>query len=227
MIRRIFAIASLLSALPPSLLVAQSLDLHPGTERWVVKTSLADQPARKHLTFEELLSLASPVRRSSEAPESSRIAATVLPGNVKEGDLVTTTAWLHLVALERESGSHRDGDYHIQLRSSGTWGDSCLIVEVPYPDFVADPALRASCSMVRAFIREKLLRGKEPGTQGNIMQHRVHVSVTGQLFFDATHLRNDGTVAPRGKCGRSATPMHSYTAWEIHPVISMKFAPAP
>lgn len=146
---------------------------------------------------------------------------------MKGGAIITTTAWLHLVALERASNTHRDGDYHIQLRRDSTWGDSCFIVEVPFPQFVDDPALRDSCDKVRAFVREKLLKGKKPGTGGNIMQHHVRVKVRGQLFFDATHLKNDGTVEPRGKKGNAQTPMHSYTAWELHPIISVSFAKKP
>jgi hypothetical protein len=208
-------------------LYGQTLDVQPGTERWFVKTSLPASPRKKPLTIRKLLSLEDPISKPADAPESTRIPKTVNPGSVKEGTIVTTTAWLHLVALERASGTHRDGDYHIQLRSDSTWGDSCFIVEVPYPPFVDDPALRDSAEKVRTFIRESLLAGNEPGTRGNIMQHHVYVTIKGQLFFDASHLRNDGTTDPRGKQGHAATPMHSYTAWELHPIISMKFARKP
>jgi hypothetical protein len=208
-------------------IVGQTLDVQPGTERWFVKTTIPPSPKKKTVAIRKLLSLGLPINKPGEAPESSRIAKTVQPGSVKEGNIITTTAWLHLVALERASGTHRDGDYHIQLRSDSTWGDSCFIVEVPYPPFVDDPALKDSCDKVRTFIREKLLGGNEPGTRGNIMQHHVYVKVKGQLFFDAAHLRNDGTTDPRGKQGHAPTPMHSYTAWELHPVISMTFAKKP
>jgi hypothetical protein len=206
---------------------AQTLDVQPGSERWFVKTSIPASPKKKTITIRKLLALGSPIGTPSEAPDSTRIANPASPGAAKEGTIVTTTAWLHLVALERASGTHRDGDYHIQLRSDSTWGDSCFIVEVPYPPFVGDPALKDSCERVRTFIRDRLLAGNEPGTRGNIMQHRVHVKIKGQLFFDASHLRNDGTIDPRGKQGHGPTPMHSYTAWELHPIISMSFAKNP
>ena len=50
------------------------------------------------------------------------------------------------------------------------------------------------------------------------MIHNVYVKVTGQLFFDAVHLNEK----PRGKKG-----MHSYTEWELHPVMNIEFAPLP
>jgi hypothetical protein len=216
-------LAALMS--PAAALEAQKLDVNPGTERWAVKTSLAKDARSFIVPLSDLLSLAAPIARPSEAPESSRIQKTVGPDGLREGDIVTTTAWLHLVALERDSKHHRDGDYHIQLRRTDAWGDSCLIVEVPYPEFVQDPVLRACCDSVRTFIKEKLLSGKEPGTRGNILAHPVPVTLRGQLFFDAPHLRNDGTVSPRGKKGGARTPMSSYTAWEIHPVTGISFAP--
>lgn len=209
----------------PGGLHARQLDVNPGTERWLVKTSLTADSRSYTVPFRELLSLESPIARPSEAPEASRIPARVGRERLREGDIVTTTAWIHLVALERDSKKHRDGDYHIQLRMNAAWGDSCLIVEVPYPEFVKDPLLAASCDSVRTFIREKLLGGREPGTRGNILEHPARVIVRGQLFFDAPHLRNDGSVSPRGKRSKAKTPMSSYTAWEIHPLTGIRFAP--
>lgn len=84
--------------------------------------------------------------------------------------------------------------------------------------FVLYPDLKAKCAEVRKFIRDELLNGNEPGTTGNKMQHEVYVTVTGQLFFDAPHLKGN----PRGKRG-----MKSYTPWELHPVFAIKFAPKP
>ena len=80
------------------------------------------------------------------------------------------------------------------------------------------PDLKSKCADVRKFIRDELLNGKKPGTTGNKMQHEVYVTVTGQLFFDAPHLKGN----PRGKRG-----MKSYTPWELHPVFATKFAPKP
>ena len=196
---------------------AQNLDLKPGVDRWSIKTSTVVNV--KTVPITDLLQLSNPITDYHKTEYGDkRIPTIVQPDSLKEGDIVTTTAWLHLVALERASDTHRDGDYHIQITNSPEWGDSCFIIEVPYPDFVEDPYLKTKCAEVREFIRNRLLKGKEPGTTGNIMQHEVYVTVTGQLFFDATHLKGN----PRGKKG-----MKSYTAWEIHPLFSIAFAPKP
>ncbi len=152
-------------------------------------------------------------------------------GNLKEGDIVTTEGYIHLVALEKASGNKRDGDYHIQLTLSPVWGDSCFIVEIPYSEFAA-ANIKEQCESVRAFIRDELLNGRNPSSRGSIIQSDVYVRVTGQLFYDAIHAKTMRNPDPskrtyRGKKGNQATPMHSYTAWEIHPVISIEFAPEP
>jgi hypothetical protein len=191
-------------------------DLEPGVERWAIKTSLAANPRSKSSTLDKLLALPNPVNKVKDAPDSERIAKTV--GGLKEGDIVTIKGWLLLVALEDDAKKHRDGDYHIQIRPTGDWADSCLVVEIPFPDFIEDADLKDKCSQARQFVKSKLLKNKEPGTAGNKMTHPVFVTITGQLFFDATHLKGN----PRGKRG-----MHSYTCWELHPVTSMAFAPKP
>jgi hypothetical protein len=64
------------------------------------------------------------------------------------------------------------------------------------------------------------------------MQSEVYVTVTGQLFYDAIHATQMSNPDPkkrkyRGKKGISPTPMRSYTAWEIHPITKIEFAPKP
>lgn len=201
--------------------IATAQDVNPGVERWAVKTSLPSHPKKKKATIDKLLALPDPIASEREALDETRI--TKAADDLKEGNLITTKAWLHLVALERDSKKHRDGDYHIQLRNSAQWGDSCFVVEIPDPDFIDDPVLRDKCAEAREFVRTRLLKNKEPGTGGNIMKHEVYVTVTGQLFFDASHL----TGNPRGKKGKMKKPMHSYTCWELHPVTHMAFAPKP
>ena len=196
----------------------QSLHLEPGVERWAIKTSLIDHPQKKKVPIAELLALPNPIDQEDSKYNTARIPVAVGPHHLQEGAIVTTTAWLHLVALEDDSKSHRDGDYHIQIRTSPEWQDSCLVVEVPYPDFVSDTALAQKCGKVRQFIKDNLLKGKEPGTKGNKLDHPVYVTITGQLFFDLPHVKGN----PRGKRG-----MKSYTPWEIHPITAIKFAPKP
>jgi hypothetical protein len=194
--------------------------LQPGVDRWSIKTSLLQKSKKKTLTINQLLNLKDPIKKyNSKAYDIARIPTKVDFG-LKEGDIITVTGWLHLVALENDAKHHRDGDYHIQIRNSSVWADSCLIVEVPNPapQFVKDTVLSNACAKVRDLIRIKMLKGKEPGTAGNKMTHPCHVTITGQLFFDAVHLGASLNGTYRGKKG-----MKSYTCWEIHPITSIKF----
>jgi hypothetical protein len=197
-----------------SILYAQQTGYEPGVDRWSIKTSVIWGPAKK-AALEKLMTLGSPISKYTEAKYGSARIKTPVNG-LKEGDMITVKGWLQLIAVERDNEKHRDGDYHIQLRTASEWGDTCFIVEVPLPDFVQDKALHDSLVKVRQFIKHSLLKEKDPGTGGNVIKG-AYVYVTGQLFFDAPHMKDLGK---RGKKG-----MKSYTAWEIHPVVSMRFAP--
>jgi hypothetical protein len=192
--------------------------LAPGVERWAIKTSLSSHPDRRTVPLKELLALPNPIDTEDSQFDAKRIPVAVGKHSLKEGDIITTTAWLHLVALEDDSHTHRDGDYHIQIRTSPEWADSCLIIEVPYAEFVSNQRLAKQCGAVRQFIKEKILNGKEPGPRGNRLDHPVYVTIKGQLFFDAPHLKG----APRGE-----RDMKSYTPWELHPLYSIRFAAKP
>ena len=210
-----FLSAVLISLICLSVCGAQTTQLNPGIARWNIKTSLPKKTNRVTIPLTELLSLDNPIGSySSKEYGNKRFPNTVQRG-LKEGDIVTTRGYLHLIALENDNVHHRDGDYHIQIRTTPEWKDSCLIVEVPYPNerFVKDEKLREKVRVVREFIKEKFLRGKEPGA-GNVMDHKMYVEISGQLFFDASHLKGN----PRGKKG-----IKSYTCWEIHPVTAIKF----
>lgn len=124
--------------------------------------------------------------------------------------MVSLTGYLHLVASEKN-----DGDYYMQISGSPTDGNNCIIVEVP-PENEGPAELRPYYARVRKFVRDRLLRGEEPGPAGNVMNHPPYVEVAGQLFFDDRHLKDP----PRGKRGLKAA-----TLWEIHPVVGIRFAP--
>lgn len=190
----------------------------PGVKRWPIKTSVpedADLTHPKFVPLKKLLTLKDPpnAKRSDKRYQDALIPAFPNSLKLKEGDIVSTTGYLHLVATEP------DCDYHIQMSTSPTDGNNCLIVEVPKNDeeYVADEEVRERAGKVRDFIKDRLLKGKEPGS-GNIMQHEVYVTVTGQLFYDDAHVGDQ----PRGKKGMKAA-----TLWEIHPITSIKFAPKP
>jgi len=199
----------------------------PGHERWTVKTSLpanTDLSKSKTVALPDLLALppAPGVKDKDARFEESRIPAFDNSLNVKEGDLLTTTGWLYLVATEQN-----DCDYHIQISpvsrtttNKPTASDDCLIVEAPRPDFVNDPGLKQALTTLRSNISTKLVRGKEPANGGSVMIHPVCVRVTGQLFYDDAHLKNNGEVEIRGKRG-----MSSHTLWELHPITSFAIVP--
>lgn len=212
---RIVAVALFSGALL-SFQVLAAEEVRPGVERWPIKTSIPAKPAAKTLTFEQLVALVDPpdVAKNDKRYQSKLIPSFDNPLGVREGDMITMSAWLHLVAGET------DGDYHIQVSSSQESGDKCIVIEVPMPEekFVASESLRAQAEKVRAFIREKLLKGKEPSSTGSVMNHPVFVKITGQLFYDDAHVGEP----PRGKKG-----MHAATLWELHPVTDVAFAPKP
>jgi hypothetical protein len=203
----------------PALVGAQQVVLKPGVERWPIKTSALDDGTKgKPAKLGDLLGLgnAADVKRNDPRFKEARIPGEQVPIG-KEGDLITTTGWLHLVALED------DGDYHIQISGSQTDGNNCLIVETPKNDeeFVKDDAkLIEHAAAVRLFIRKNLLHDamKEPSGNGNKMTHPPFVRVTGALFYDDSHVGDE----PRGKKGMKAA-----TLWELHPIVSIAFAPKP
>src|SRR5579864_6025875 len=130
---------------------------HPGVERWPVKTSLPSNPgSAKTVALADLLSFADPtpkVTKNDPRFQSARIPPFSNTLNIHEGELITTTGWLHLVAGES------DGDYHIQISASATDGNDCIIVEVPNPNpaYVATAALRPQFEQVRTFLKSKTL----------------------------------------------------------------------
>jgi hypothetical protein len=189
-----------------------------GVERWPVKTSVPDgtnfsKAAQVALT--DLLALpdAPGVGHDDAKYQSARIPAKA-GDKFSEGQLLTTTGWLHLVAGET------DGDYHIQISDSDSTGDHCLIVEVPNPDpkVTASADLQPKFAAVRDLIKTKMLAGKDPSVGGSVLQHPVYVTVSGILFYDDSHVGDP----PRGKKG-----MHAATLWELHPVTAITFAPKP
>src|SRR5579872_2386216 len=206
----------------------------PGKERWPIKSSLPSGAQLGHGTpvkITDLAKLANPpgVTNKEKKFEDTRIPSFDNPLHVKEGDLVTITGYLFLVATEPN-----DCEYHIELSGKApdmsaassqnpVIVDDCIIVEVARPDAFADATLQKAADTTRQWIREKLkLNGKsgsEPSAAGSLMNHPVLVTVTGQLFFDDAHLEKDGSSQPRGKHG-----LRTNTLWELHPIVAIDFA---
>jgi hypothetical protein len=182
--------------------------------RWQVKTTLAPgaDPARATaVRIDDLLALpeAPGVTENDGRYQNARITGPVGRLGLREGQMVTTSGWLHLVAHPA------DGDYHLQLTGSPTEGDHCLIVEIPDPDRVTDAQVRALASAAREWVRAHALGGDKPEKKGTELEQPIYVTVTGALFYDDAHV----SEKPRGKRGE-----HAATLWEIHPVTSIAAA---
>jgi len=203
---------------------AGAAEFDPGKERWVIKTSVpegADVTKGKKVAFEDLVKLPNPqdVKRNDSRFDEVRIPAFDNALKVKEGDILTTRAWLHLVAAEE------DGDYHIQISGSQDSQKSCMVVEVPLPNerFVKSDSLRPHVKDVRDFVDNKLLAGKPSSGPGSIRRMKTppFVEITGQLFYDDAHVLKNRETRPAKK------PCASAPVWELHPVTAIKFAPKP
>jgi hypothetical protein len=201
---------------------------HPGKERWAIKSTVPAGVDLKKTRTVKITDVAGLINPPGVTNKDSRFAEDLIPSftnplHLKEGDLVTFTGYLFLIATE-----DNDCEYHIQIASKFPDMskpmdlDDCVIVEVAMPEDLADPALSAAAEDVRKWVHDKLKlktrNDNQPTSTGVPMSHPVHVKVSGQLFFDDAHLKNDGTSQPRGKLG-----FHTNTLWELHPVYHIEF----
>jgi hypothetical protein len=129
--------------------------------------------------------------------QAIRFPTAVALGNndFHEGDLVTVSGVVIVSTCE-----HDDGDFHIDL-GSADGSSTCAIVEVPNPAYIAPGPLRTLIASAEA-----VAKTLAPGDQ---------VTVSGQLFYDATHTSSADPGGGRGKhrCAQSL--------WEVHPVLSI------
>ncbi len=190
--------------------------MKPGVERWPIKTSahrIHEVP--RAVIFDSLVALPDPpgVRKNDPRFQDAFVPSFKNSQGLEEGDMVRTSGWLHLVAYET------DGDFHIQISNSESSGNHCLIVEIPYRTYVKSSSnLKKLCSAERSYIKKNLLGGKDPAPSGTILKKAMYVTVTGQLFYDDSHVGDP----PRGKKG-----MHAATLWELHPVTEIAVTKAP
>jgi hypothetical protein len=143
--------AGLRLVLEPRDSLATPPEITPGVD-WPIKTSLpagTQLGPGKSVKYADLVALIDPPGAVKNDP---RYQATQIPAfpnalDVIEGDILTTTGRLHLVAGEP------DGDYHIEISAIQNSQASCLIVEVPNldPAFVAAADLRPHFDTIREF----------------------------------------------------------------------------
>lgn len=179
--------------------------------RWQVKTTLAPEadPSRgAQVALADLIALpdAPGVAKSDKRFQTARIPEAIGRLRLREGQIVTTRGWLHLVAHPA------DDDYHLQLTTSRENGNGCLIVEIPDPQKIGDNRLRPLADAARQWVRDHALGGDKPKKKGTPLDTPIFVTVTGALFYDDAHVGEP----PRGKRG-----MLAGTLWEIHPVTSI------
>lgn len=195
--------------------------IHPGTERWPVKTTLPSGAATKTLSLTDALNLP---KLASVTRNDRRYAGTrIMDQPVKEDSLVTLSGWLYLVAFESD-----DCDFHIQISpqprtttDKPTKDDNSIIVEVPSGQYAT--TIAEQVEEVRQWVINNLLGETAPKIGSvHVMQHPVYVKVTGALFYDDAH-----TYLPDGSTGRGKKGMESKTLWELHPVTSIAFAAKP
>ncbi len=187
----------------------------PGVSRWSVKTSLPtarNKPVA--LTLAEITALPDPATVAGNKESNKRFTDDLGHG-VKEGSLVRVTGWIRLIATDP------DCDYHIQMTPTNTGTGGTVIVEVPNPEvaFEKSKELRDSATAVRDFLKSRILKGRDPKGNSGTKIGSAYVEVVGQLFMDAHHTPHCD--------GRGKQNMHATTCWEVHPIISAKFAPKP
>jgi len=188
-----------------------------GKDRWEVKTSAPLAAARpRSLAFADFAKWPAPADPASLRTARTRSAAAV--GGLREGDLVSLTGWIRLLATSSD-----DCDFHIEVEAAAAGAGGAIIVEIPQPDaqHVAGAALRPQLVSARRQLLAALKIKGAPSLRGNLIG-KAYMTATGALFFDAWHYP---ACAKRGK--QQAKLGAALTCWEIHPVISVAFAPRP
>ena len=196
----------------------------PGTARWPVKTSIPTGAPTIEMTLADALSDSKlPPLQNVKTNDPRYQASRIDDQPVKENTLVSISGWLYLVAFEAD-----DCDFHIQLSpqprtlaNPPTADDNCIIVEVPSGEYATE--LSTQVEGVRDWVVLNLLHKTAPKIGSvHVMQNPTFVTVTGALFYDDDHVYKADHSTGRGKKG-----MESKTLWEVHPVISIAFAPKP
>jgi len=181
----------------------------PGKARWAIKTSIVHTVSSAQ--FVDLSDLLAFPNAELDMAQKRGLATGRMPRQdgmrFKEGDMIVTEGTLDLVKCSPD-----DDDFHIQIRTKDD-ETRCMIVEVPNGRYVSQPGLGGQVDKVRAFIRNTFYGGKKPKGK---LDTPVRVSVTGQLFYDATH---DTAADPGGRRGSGGCK--AVNLWELHPVVKI------
>lgn len=139
--------------------------LHPGVERWPVKTGTDADVAkvgRNNISGEDLGQgvVAATVeemrafKRAADMPPVTQAFATNSPYQNHRAAPVETTIW-QVTALVTKARLEQDGDYHLVLQGNG---GVTMIGEIPNPDpaFVKNAVWRAAIQKARTAMDQKL-----------------------------------------------------------------------
>ena len=220
MIRCAVSIALIAFASPA---LGRDCQFEKGEERWEVKTSIpsnANVSAPKEVSLASLIALKNPKLSKDEihAIEDTRwtssIQAKTPSGHnieLREGDIVTVTGYAYRARCQK------DGDFHMEIGSGPTRKSKCLIVEFPDPEEVHDSATNGMVKDAR-----DALANLDPSVyQSNPKKKPIKVTVTGQLFLDAPHIRASDPSGGRGTLLNSGKHCAS-NLWELHPVLHLE-----
>ncbi|MDE3196790.1 MAG: hypothetical protein KGN84_10630 [Acidobacteriota bacterium] len=214
-----------LSAVLPAVVPAAQLACEqPGKERWPVKTSLPAHPKNQKMSLADALDDANLPPLTDVKTNDARFDKTRITGEkVNEDRVVTLAGWVYLVAFEAD-----DCDFHIQISPDPytsanlpTKDSNSMIVEVPSGQYATE--ISDQVEAVRSWVVKNLLAGADPRIGSvHVMKRPAYISVTGALFYDDDHSYRSDHTTGRGKKG-----LQSKTLWEVHPIVSIAFAPAP
>jgi hypothetical protein len=172
---------------------------------------IAPAEAPKVIPLNDLMAMQGP-------PEANRASGTHPPApfagsamsDIQAGDVLLLTGWLHRVSRAP------DNTYRLYMSPNRNSGARTLVAMVPVPDqALGSSSVQTQLQTVRTFIRQQLLRQREPSPRGSVMQRPIFVQLTGQLSIP----RSPPAAPVRGK-GSKATTAH----WEISPVLEVRFA---
>jgi hypothetical protein len=187
--------------------------LHPGMDRWGVKTGTdpdakrvgetefakeahveLDAEGHSHATVETLVSLSRPSDMLPTAPTNPKYQ----DGRARPAEFVIWTVEATITACKLEV----DGDFHLVIQ-----GDSgqTMVAEVPNPDPTFVPPSSRWAKEIDV-VRQQVIAKLNPGP--GIKRVQVRARITGVGFFDTVH----------GQLGVAKT-----NGIELHPVIKIEY----
>jgi hypothetical protein len=219
-VRRLFCIAAIALVQPA---FGRDCQFEKGEARWEVKNSIPSHATitnAKEVSLASLIALKNPnltkqqVKDIEDVRWSGVAKAKTPAGNdaeLHEGDIVTVTGYVYRARCQK------DGDFHMEIGSGPTRKSKCLIVEFPDPEEIKDAGTR---QLVEA-AREALANLDSSIYQSNPKKPPFKVTITGQVFLDAPHIRASDPSGGRGTLLNSGKHCAS-NLWELHPVLELK-----